>query len=498
MKILLAGYNIDTEVIKDLTKNSPQRADVTPETLSASYARISRDPRPIDELRQVSRAEVENARKSNKAIIFKMGHHSVAEHAVFNFDLIGVSRLALEEIEKFRLNSYTEKSQRYITLEDDFVLPNELKMSQHIREFSETVRLQNDFYQRSLEKLKEHIFAKYPNDAKDPKKQNTMEGWAKEDARYITSLATCGQVGATLNARNLELLIRRFASHPLREVQEIGRKMYGLVSSVAPSIIIFTESNEFDQKTYPALKNLSEAVMHAKQILPDNYPGEVTLLDYSLHADDALVSSLMHTSTKLPYRQCLSVARLLTPDQKKDFIKVACQYMQFYDATLREFEYPTLTFEIGMSASCYAQFKRHRMATITTQGYDPALGVVIPPNITEIGMDKEFKEIIEKTNAIYQKIYINFPLVAPYILTNSHQRRVLARINARELYHISRLREDEHAQWEIRKKTAKMSELAKRTMPLTMALLGGKDEYAKIYEKEFGHPPKVVPPIMPT
>ena len=203
MKILLAGYNLDTDVIKDLTKSNPLRADVTPETLSAAYARISRDPRSIDELRQVARQEVENSRKSNKAIIFKMGHHSVAEHAVFNFDIISVSRLALEEIEKFRLCSFTEKSQRYITLEDDYIIPVELKMSTYVRAFSETVRLQFDFYKKCNEQLKQLIQQKHPKEAQDPKKASLLEGWAKEDARYITPLCTSGQVGETLNARNL-------------------------------------------------------------------------------------------------------------------------------------------------------------------------------------------------------------------------------------------------------------------------------------------------------
>ncbi|GAF76552.1 unnamed protein product, partial [marine sediment metagenome] len=123
MNVILAGYNVDREVIEELKKNSPPRYDITPETLSASYARISRDTRPVDELRAEARAEVERARRSNRNIIFKMGHHSVAEHAVFNFDIIGASRLALEEIEKFRLCSYTEKSQRYIALKEDFVVP---------------------------------------------------------------------------------------------------------------------------------------------------------------------------------------------------------------------------------------------------------------------------------------------------------------------------------------------------------------------------------------
>jgi len=62
MKILLAGYNLDTEVIESLKKNNAGIENITPETLSAAYARISRDVRPIDELRAAARNEVEKAR----------------------------------------------------------------------------------------------------------------------------------------------------------------------------------------------------------------------------------------------------------------------------------------------------------------------------------------------------------------------------------------------------------------------------------------------------
>ncbi|MCK4882079.1 MAG: FAD-dependent thymidylate synthase, partial [Candidatus Omnitrophica bacterium] len=102
MKVFLAGYNVDTDVLSELSEKEPGRQDLTPEVLSAAYARISRDPRPINELRVDSRSEVERARRSNSSIIFKMGHHSVAEHAVFNLDILGVSRFAMEELEKFR------------------------------------------------------------------------------------------------------------------------------------------------------------------------------------------------------------------------------------------------------------------------------------------------------------------------------------------------------------------------------------------------------------
>jgi len=181
MKVTLAGYNIDSVVIEDLKKNSPPRKDITPETLSASYARISRDPRPANELRAVARAEVERARRSNRNIIFKMGHHSVAEHAVFNFDIVGVSRLALEEIEKFRLCSFTEKSQRYIKLKDDFVVPEEVKKAGLEKIFIDTIKAQNALYHKIYERLKPYIFEKYKELAGHSKNHAMLNGWAKED-----------------------------------------------------------------------------------------------------------------------------------------------------------------------------------------------------------------------------------------------------------------------------------------------------------------------------
>lgn len=490
MKILLAGYNIDTDVINDLSKNFPSRDDITPETLSASYARISRDPRPIDQMRSTARSEVGKARRSNKTIIFKMGHHSVAEHAVFNFDLIGISRLAIEEVEHFRLCSYTEKSQRYITLGDDFVLPKEIKNSKYQEIFIETIKIQNNLYHKLYENLKEYVFRKYFQLANDPKQHNMLDGLAKEDARYITSLATEGQLGTTINARNLELLLRRFASHKLCELRELGEKLYELIEKVAPSIILFYKANNYDKDTYHAL---SKAVEKLETIETARKPkDDINLINFTPDADNITLAALIHTSSQLDFSRCLKIARSINIKKKKELIKTACQHMELYDAAPREFEYVTLTYDMVVSASCFAQLKRHRMASLITQAYNPQLGITIPESIIEIGMEKEFKEVIHKTEDVYNKIEKELPNAAPYILTNAHRKRVLFSCNARELYHISRLREDKHAQWDIRNISKKMSALARKTMPLTMMLIGGKDSYPGIYQEVFGKLPKVV------
>jgi len=150
LEIILAGYNLDYETIGTLKERDSGANALTPETISAAYARISRNPLPVNELRRIAREEVEDARKSNRNIVFGMGHSSIAEHAVFNVDVLGISRLLVEEVEKFRLCSYTEKSQRYVLLKDDFVIPEEVRKAGLEEPFIETIREQNRFYHESL------------------------------------------------------------------------------------------------------------------------------------------------------------------------------------------------------------------------------------------------------------------------------------------------------------------------------------------------------------
>ncbi|MEO0076986.1 MAG: FAD-dependent thymidylate synthase, partial [candidate division WOR-3 bacterium] len=236
MKIILAGYNVDLDGLKQ--KELP----LTPETFSAAYARISRSPKSIPELRAIARNEIKKAREQNRRIIFEMGHHSIAEHAVFNFDIIGISRFAVEHLEAHRLNSYTEASQRYIKLQSNFLVPDEIKKTKLLPLFLKTIKFQNYAYQYLTEKLN-------PSETKSAK--------IIEDTRYVTSLATTTQLGMTINARNLELMIRRFASSNIAEINKLGKELYKRVIKVAPSIILFYKPTKYDKDTYKELKKLT-------------------------------------------------------------------------------------------------------------------------------------------------------------------------------------------------------------------------------------------------
>ncbi|MCX5854989.1 MAG: FAD-dependent thymidylate synthase [Deltaproteobacteria bacterium] len=487
MKIILAGYNLDSETIREFQEQNPEAKHLTPETISAAYARISRSPKSVDELRDIARREVEKARQSNRNIVFEMGHSSVAEHAVFNIDVLGVSRLLVEEIEKFRLCSYTEKSQRYVLFKDDFHVPEEIRAAGFEESFVETVREQNRVYQDLYGRLKPHVFKKYGDLAADPANSSMLEGWAKEDARYVIALATETQLGMTINARNLELMLRRLAAHPLAEAREFSGKLYEATKDTAPSLIRYTEATDYDRLTRKALKGAVDALLKEKgtekgdaACLKDE---SVTLLHATPHADDIIVAALIHSSSDLPMTRCMEMTSLLDRNDKERIIKTTLRHMKSYDTVLREFENVYLHFELIISASCFAQMKRHRMATITSQDYDPSLGVTVPPAISEIGMEEPFLKTIKETGETYRKIAKTAPMAAAYTLTNAHRKRVAMKINARELHHIARLRADRHAQWDIRAIAEAMIALGKEVMPMTLMLATGKDGFSSLYHQ---------------
>lgn len=502
LEVILAGHNGDVEALR-----SPH-GHFSPETLSAAYARISRSPDPVPELRQRAREEVEQARRSNRSIVFGLGHHSVAEHAVLNFDVLGCSRLAIEALEWHRLCSFTEKSQRYITLDGDHVVPAELDGGEAAG-LEQVIGVQNELYRRLLPPLLGRVEELNPGLRDAPAGRRTLEGWAKEDARYAVALATAGQLGFTANARNLELVVRRLRHAPLEEIRRLGGLLFAEARAVVPSLVILADEEAFQaaygaslQDDYFRLgsQDLLTATTTVEVLEPPRQPvpprrGDVTLLDHTPDPDGAVVSALLFAGGRASMAACLEAARGMTRERRARLVRAALAHLSAYDAPPRAFEEASFRFEVVVDASAMAQLKRHRMSTQHWGPYDPALGVTVPPAIADIGEEAAFSAVMERTAELHRALSRALSArgattsAADYALTNAHRRRVGLTLNLRELYHFSRLREDGHAQWAIRRLAADMAELARSVAPATAQLLGGKDRYGEVFAAVMGQDP---------
>lgn len=486
MEIKLAGYNIDADVLRGLELGD--RPDLTPETLSAAYARISRSACDIPTLRHRACAEVEKARRSNQRIIFGMGHHSVAEHAVFNFDILGVSRLALEELEHFRLVSYTEKSQRYVTLDGDYLLPAEITAESARELFRGVVERQNDFYRRACRRLGEYLFARLSAPPETPTARKRLEEAAKEDARYALSLATLGQVGMTINARNLEHLFRRLRRSARAEVRGIGERLYGLVQPVAPSLILFPDPSSFERRLDDTVARALAGALPSATAAPE---AGVRLVECPPDGEERILAALLTRLHPCSWEEALRAVAAMTPERRAAVYRELFAEMEFFDQPPREFEWVEVAFQAVVSAAHFAQLKRHRMATVTVGPYDPAFSVTVPPNITAAGLEAEFLDVTAAAEAAWRSLRGEYGAAADYLLTNAHRRMVLVRMNLRALYHFVRLRADEHAQWDIRRLAEDVAAEVRRRLPEAARLLCGKSAYVGEYARCYGHEPRV-------
>lgn len=491
MDILLAGMNIDSEVMKDL-KNKLQMAanalladrehssddtslgqqilqlldskSITPETISAAYARISRDPRPVNQLREEARKRVGKARRSNRTIIFGLGHSSVAEHAVFNLDVIGVSRLLSELLQSHRLCSFTEKSQRYIKLDQDYIVPPELAGTPLADTFRSFTLQRFDDYNKLCKILKEDV--------------GHEEDLCGEDARYVLPLSVTTQMGMTVNARNLEKLLQECASSQLQEYQTFGKRLYDLVDGIAPSLIKYTEGSHLRQVQNEAISAAVQKSRTAEYTFPETNRDDVRLIYATPDGDHIIASALLwnldESSACLPLHLKNTI---LDEELLKQIFMAVFIPMKPWDTAPREFESAETMFDLVISAAAYAQMKRHRMATMIPGPYCPGLGILVPPALKDTEGEEILRKAAQEASDLALKIKKISPEAANYAYLSCHRRRLLVKMNVRELIHLSRLREDAHAQWDIRILAQKMIEQARTKLPYCLQLACGKHAF---------------------
>ena len=145
------------------------------------------------------------------SMIVGMGHHSVIEHAVFTFSVEGVSRSLTHQLVRHRVASFSQQSQRYVSMDTPtYVIPETVEADPELKkEFEDTMKNIWESYNRLVEKI------------------------PPEDARYVLPNACTTNITITMNARELlhfftlrccnraQWEIRNLADEMLRQCKEV-------------------------------------------------------------------------------------------------------------------------------------------------------------------------------------------------------------------------------------------------------------------------------------
>ncbi|MCP4544471.1 MAG: FAD-dependent thymidylate synthase [Chloroflexi bacterium] len=158
------------------------------------------------------------------------GHESLIEHASATFEINGISRAATHQLVRHRLASYSQESQRYVSMSDpEWVLPPAVADNPEAKaiwdEFSEQVKTT---YQ-ALREL----------------------GVRKEDARFALPNAAVTRIIVTMNFRELLHLFKiRISRAAQWEIRDMCVRMLELVHPIAPAV--FGDLREELKAQYPS------------------------------------------------------------------------------------------------------------------------------------------------------------------------------------------------------------------------------------------------------
>ena len=192
MKVVLLNY----------TKN--------PDKICAAAAQSCYSEKGASELFEST--DDDKAKKMIKKVV-GMGHLSVVEHAYFTFSVEGVSRSLTHQLVRHRVASYSQQSQRYVSMDKaEFVVPPSIATDIESK--------------KVFKKAMDEAWKTYRELAKKV---------PKEDARYVLPNACHTNITITMNARELwHFFSLRCCRRAQWEIRMMAWKMLAEAKKAAP------------------------------------------------------------------------------------------------------------------------------------------------------------------------------------------------------------------------------------------------------------------------
>jgi thymidylate synthase (FAD) len=160
--------------------------------------------------------ESDNVERSFELLkrVIDMGHTSVAEHASVTFGIEGISRACSHQLVRHRIASYSQQSQRYVTVDNfKYIIPKTLNENQ-IASYELFMQAAKDYYDSLIH-----------------------EGVPAEDARFVLPNAAETKLVLTMNLRELmNFLSLRLCRAAQWEIRELAEKMKAAVVAEMPNL----------------------------------------------------------------------------------------------------------------------------------------------------------------------------------------------------------------------------------------------------------------------
>ena len=463
--------NTDGNVFAIITPKQVDRG-----ALMSRYSRTNKSMRRIflDEfLKNKNRGE-----EFYNRVLLEYGDDSVAELGEAQIAIEGLSNIAVKKIEDRRIGlSYLEKSSRYVAWDKKekgkyrFYRDPEIIKSRFADMYEDTCNFSFNVYSKNIEPMINYVREKYPiekynfKDSTDGKEKSFFKlkneadiksanmiyrGSTKAKAldilRGLLPASTLTNVGITGNGRAFEYLLTVLGASELREERDLASKIKKELDTTIKSFVRRADDKygKAFQKYLRDIKNKSKSIT-AKEIKPKLTTGTITsLVDYESEkiAMDKIITSIIYEqSPSTSYQNILHQVKKFSKEKK---IKIINEFVKLRSnrrhRPSRAFENVYYTFDLCNNFGMFRDFHRHRALTLERQLLTTDHGFKIPNEIKILGIERDFKDCMNKTKETFEKIRKKYPEQGQYVVNFAYNYPYFMKFNLREACHLIELR----------------------------------------------------------
>ncbi len=411
-------------------------------------------------------------------VLLEYGDDSVAELGEAQIAIEGLSNIAVKKIEDRRIGlSYLEKSSRYVTWNKKengkyrFYRDEKIMNSKFANEYEDSCNFSFETYSNNIEPMIEYIREKYPiekysfKDSTDKKEKlfsklknesdiksanmiykGSTKAKALDILRGLLPSSTLTNVGITGNGRAFEYLLTILGSSELDEEQKLASKIKKELDTTIKSFVRRADDKygKAFQKYLKDVKNKSKAIT-LKEIKSTPKVGTITkIVDYETEkqALDKIITSIMYEqSPSTSYQNIMQQVKKMSKSKKikiiNEFAKIRTNRRH---RPSRAFENTYYTFDLCNNFGMFRDFHRHRALTLERQLLTTDHGYNIPNEIKILGIEKDFKDCMNKTSDTFEKIRKKFPEQSQYVVNFAYNYPYFMKFNLREACHLIELR----------------------------------------------------------
>ncbi len=388
-------------------------------------------------------------------VFFEYGDDSVAQLGGVHLACEQASNVLTKVLEWGRLMSYLEQSTRYLAYDKRlgnglyryYRAPEILESSYGARYIGDMDRI-FDTYGEMLPLMIDYFAKKFPKTAEDSDFawRQAIRAKALDSVRGLLPASSMSNMGIYGSGQGYEQLLLRMRAHPLPEVREYSELMLTELRKVIPSFLRRVDLPErggewsaYLEDSRGATQTMLRELFDSVNVADDR--DRVTLVEFDPAGEERVLEAITFSQSHLSHEEARrGISGLSEADKTAIMASYVGERRNRRYKPGRAFEATSYRFEITSDYGAFRDLQRHRMLTVEWQPLTTNLGADIPEPIVDAGLAERFQECLDRSAALYELLYDEFPLQAQYAVSLAFRIRYVLHMNAREAMHLIELR----------------------------------------------------------